>query len=274
MNTVGPGETITVSQSGIPTGKVAHVQVIKAATGSVALGRTTTGVVERPAGSGIYVATFVAPAEPDLYLVILDWSTTSSLSPSTSVSDELQVTTSIQSASTGLGEVADQLKMALGGESFQMLVESPNYGSNYVGLAIDTVKARVMTTALATVDEASLPLVCLSYLGKLAALEVMNAVYDLWQNLPQSKSVGNEPTEVVSYPQREAILKALKEQLLAQVWREQALALRLMPNARTDDATSTPTIDEDDDCKVTADPRDFPSYRDFPYKHGSVVGGW
>jgi len=274
MNVVGPGETITVSQSGIPTGKIVYLQVIKAATGSVVIGRSSTGVVERPAGSGIYVATFVSPVEADLYLVILDWSLTSTLSPSTTVSEELQVTTAAAQAETGLGEVADQLKMALGGESFKMLLDAPNYGPSFISLAIETVKARVMTVTLASVDEASLPLVCLSYLGKLAALEVMNAVYDVWQTLPQSKSVGNDPTEVVSYPQREAILNALKERLLSAIWSEQALALRLMPNARTNDASVMPAIDEDDDCKVTADPRQFPSYADFPYKRGSVVGGW
>jgi hypothetical protein len=40
--TAGPGETVTIAQSEIPTGQVVGYQVMKAASGSVAIGRTTT----------------------------------------------------------------------------------------------------------------------------------------------------------------------------------------------------------------------------------------
>jgi hypothetical protein len=46
--TAGPGETVTIAQSEIPTGQVVGYQVIKAVSGSVAIGRTTTGVVGAP----------------------------------------------------------------------------------------------------------------------------------------------------------------------------------------------------------------------------------
>src|SRR4051794_39173519 len=139
MVTVAPGETLTIAQSGIPTGRTVGVQLIKAATGAVALGRSTTGVVERPAGSGNYPATFVAPVEADLYLIVLDWNN-GTITTTTSKVEELQVTSSAAAADTGLGEIADYAKMAIGGESFTLLLESPNYGASFISLAVDVVK--------------------------------------------------------------------------------------------------------------------------------------
>jgi hypothetical protein len=187
--TAGPGETVTIAQSGIPTGQVVGYQVIKAVSGSVAIGRTTTGVVERPAGSGNYVATFVAPVEVDLYLIVIDWNA-GVITTTKSKVEELQITSAVAQAATGLGLVGDYAKANLGGETFQLLLESANYGSGYVDLAIQSVEARVVS---ATLDEATLPVAVLSYLGKLVALELMPAAIDLWNNRPQSRSIPSEP---------------------------------------------------------------------------------
>jgi hypothetical protein len=263
MVTVGPGEAVTIVQSGIPTGQTVGYQVVKAATGSVAIGRTTTGVAERPSGSGNYVITLTAPAEVDLYIIVLDWAG-GVLSPSTSKSEELQVTSSAAQADTGLGEVADRVKLALGGESFKLLAESPEFGPSFISVAIETIKNRVMTTPVAVADEGTLPAVVLSYLGKLAALELLPAVADIWGTQPQSKSVGNDPAESVTYPSREAILKMLADRLVAGVRAEQNLALSLIDDARLLDTSSGPSIDEDALSYVTRDPRTFPRQRDFP----------
>lgn len=269
METVGPGETITISQSGIPTGESVGVQVVKAATGSIAIGRSTVNVDERPAGSGNYVAILVAPVEADVYLIVFDWNN-GVLTPTKSKVEEIQVSSTVAQADTGLGEVADYAKQALGGESFTLLMDSTNYGPTFISVAIEAVKARVMTGTLLTVDEGTLPRVVLSYLGKLVALELMPAVIDAWMVQVQSKAVGNDPTENINYPSREAMLGALRDNLLRQVRAEQALALTLIPDARLLAVSSGPSIDEDDDAiRVTADPRTFPRYQDYPCRQGS-----
>jgi len=50
------------------------------------------------------------------------------------------------------------------------------------------------------------------------------------------------------------------------------VVLPLLDNPRTRDAALVgPSIDEVDDCKVTADPRRFPRYEDFPYSRRDRV---
>lgn len=258
---------IVVTQSGIPTGQAVGFQVIKAATGSVTIGRTAIGVSERPAGSGNYVATFSAPVEADLYLIVFDWNA-GVITPTTSKVEELQVTTSVAMINTGLGEIADYVKAFLGGESFKLLVQSANYGATFVSLAIDVVKNRVMAAPPATVNEGTLPSVVLSYLGKLAALELRMAVYDVWQREVQSQSFGSDPMEIVTYASREAMLKAIFDALLAAIRAEQPLAIELMPNPRLQDSSLGPSINEEANAHVMPDPRSFPRQQDFPYRGG------
>lgn len=267
MVTVGPGETITISQSGIPTAQVVGYQVIKAATGAVAIGRTTTGVSERPAGSGNYVATFVAPVEVDMYLVVLDWNG-GVITTTKSKVEEIQVTSAVAQATTGLGLIADYVKTSLGGDTFQLLLDSANYGASYITLSIEAVKARVLTTTLLTVNENTLPVVVLSYLGKLSALQLIPAAIDLWSDRAQSRSFGSDPTEIVTYPAREAMLKMLTERLLAEARMEAQLALTLLPDARLLSTSSGPSINEDALGYVTRDPRQFPREHEFPYRGG------
>jgi hypothetical protein len=270
MVIVGPGETITVSQSGIPTGQTVGIQVIKAATGAVSLGRFTIDVVERPSGSGNYVSTFVAPVEADLYLVVLDWNN-GVLTPTKSVVQEMQVTSSVLQADTGLGEIADYVKTYIGGETFTLLLESPNYGPSFISLAIDVIKHRMMTSVVLTINENTLPVVVLSYFGKLAALQLMSAVRDIWSTKAQSKALGNDPVETISYPSRTAILDAIEESLLRQVREEQAAVLPLIPTPNLILASRGPAIDEDeDDGRVTSDPRVFPRLYEFPYRDGVI----
>lgn len=266
MLTASPGQTITISQSGIPTGQVVGVTVQKAVSDTVAIGRFTSGVVERPAGSGNYVATFVVPVEVDLYLIVMDWSG-GTPTPTTSIVEELQVTSLASLADTGLGAVADRVRVALGAESFQGLLDSPQLGSASIALAIEVVKARVMTNPPAQADEGTLPLVVLSYLGKLAALELMPAVRDFWMSQTQSVFSGNDPTETVNYPSRVEMLRSLEDSLLRQVRADQALAISLVDQPLLL-ATGGPLISEAVDMRrVTRDPSDHPRQRDFPYRH-------
>jgi hypothetical protein len=269
MDTVGPGETITVVQSGIPTGQSVGYRVTKAVTGAVAIGRTTTGVVERPAGSGTYVATFVAPSEADLYLVTLDWNA-GVLTPAKSVTSELQVTTSAAQIDTGLGEIADYVKTALGGDTFTALLESSNYGPSHIALAIDIIKNRVMIVPTPTADENTLPSIVLSYLGKLAALELRTAVIDLWADKAQSRSFGNDPAESLTFASRENMLKMLFDALLAAANKEAPIAIPLLPTPRLEDSSAGAAIDEEANSRVTRDPRQFPRQHEYPYRDGNV----
>lgn len=269
MFSVGPGETITIAQSGIPTGQTVGFQVIKAASGSVSVARTTVGVVERPSGSGNYIATFIAPPEPDLYLIVLDWNS-GVINVSTSKVEELIVTSTVSQDETGLGPVADYTKTFLGGETFQMLVDSTNYGPGFISTAIEVVKARVSTVVISPSAEMLLPIVVLSYLGKLSALQLIPAAVDAWSTMPQSKSLGNDPVEIVTYASREAMLRLLQENLLRLAKVDEALALQLLPDARLLSTDSGPSIDEEAYAKVTTDPRGFPRYDEFPYRSPSA----
>lgn len=268
MLTAGPGEVITIAQSGIPTGQDVGYQVIKAVSGSVAIGRTSTGVVERPAGSGNYVMTFVAPVEVDIYLIVLDWNA-GVINSTKSKVEELQVTSAVMQEETGLGLVADYAKANLGGETFQILLDSANYGSGFIALAIAAVEARVSNVAI---NESLLPVVVLSYLGKLVALELMSAAIDVWNNRPQAKSIASDPVETVTYPNRSTMLGDLANRLLAGARAEQALALRLLPDSRLLDASTGPAIDEGDCGHVTRDPRLFPREHEYPYRTGVYAG--
>jgi len=272
-----PGSPLTISQSGIPTGQVVGVQVQKAASSTIAIGRFTNGVVERPAGTGNYVATFVTPAEPDLYLIVLDWNN-GVLIPTKSIVEELQVSALVAIEETGLGAVADYVRLYLGGETFQGLLDSTKFGSSRVGLAIETVKARVMSSPPATIDEDVLPGVVLSYLAKLAALELMPAARDYWTSIPQSQSTGDDPAESVTYASREQMLDDLASDLLRQIRADEALALSLIVGPILPNTSSGPSIDEcDDDLDhhVTRDPRHFPREHSFPYHHTyATYGEW
>lgn len=270
MIIAGPGEAVTLSVDGIPTGEVVGYQVMKAATGTVAVGRTTVGVVERPSGSGNYVATFAAPVEADLYLIVLDWNG-GVITTTKSRVEEMQVASATAQAETGLGLIADYVKTFIGGETFDLLVGSPSYGSAYVSIAIETVKARVMEDPLLTSQEGTLPVVVLSWLGKLAALQLLPAAADAWSTRAQSRSVGSDPTEIVTYPSREAMLKLLADRLLADARAEEALALSLIPSARLLSTSSGPAIDEDAGQHVTRDPRLFPREQCYPFGRGGAL---
>lgn len=268
--TAKPSETVTITESGIPTGSTVGYQIVKALSNITVLGRTTVAVVERPSGSGNFVIPFIAPVEDDLYLLVIDYK--NGTIDEESIVRELQVTSVTATATpTGLGAIADWAKAALGGETWKGLAESENYGTDFISKAIESVKQRVMSTPPATEDENQLSTLVLSYLGKLAALQLLPAARDYWGNQQQSISIGDDPVEIATYPNRNTMLDALKEDLVAQVVAEQDKALALIGEGLRVIATRGPIIDEDNDTKVTADPRDFPSYDDFPYTHDERV---
>lgn len=265
MLTVNPGQTTTLTAAGLPTGVPVGFQVLKAVAGTIAIGRTTTGVFERPAGSGIYVITFVAPAEGDLYLVVMDW-TGGVLAPETTRVEDLQVSAQVVSGSSGMGAVADYVRMNLGGETFKGLRNSPDYGAGEITRAIEVVKARVMKTPVATLDEATLPVLVIDYLAILASLELVTAARDFWGSVANQISTGAEQTEIVTYANRAGLVKELRDDLMRRLHEAQRLALPLIANPVLPASVDGPDIDEVEDMRrTTADPRSFPSAEDFPY---------
>lgn len=267
-----PGQTITLTESGIPTGSTVGFQVLKAAGGSIVIGRTTIGTTELPVGSGNFVIAFVAPVEGDLYLVVIDW-TGGVLAPATTRVQELQVQGIPAGSGTGLGAVADYAKTYLGGESWALLTNSVNYGSSAISRAIESMKARVFKVPPTTVNEAALPGIVLAYLGVLAALELIPATRDAWVSMPQSKSVGNDPVEVITYASRDNMLDKLAASLVTKAREMQRIAIPLIDGVRLFSVTTGPSIDEEDDKRVTNDPRTFPTETNFPYDFPPWVTG-
>lgn len=262
MQTTSPGQTTIITESGIPTGESVGFQVFKAASDTPVSARQTLGVSERPAGSGNYVITFIAPAEGDLYLVVLDWNG-GILTPETSKVIDLRVTSAVELGSSGLGEVADYAKMYLGGETWSGLVNSADYGPSYVSRAIDTIKRRTMATPPDTAGEASLDPIVASYLGLLSALQLISAARDYWGSQQITITRGDDSSEMVTYANRMAMMKELREDLMRQLPAATAAAQPIIDQPLVI-ASSGPAIDEDDDFRVTDDPRDFPSRDAFP----------
>lgn len=263
MHTVSPGQTTVLNVTALPSGVSVGFQVIRAASGSVAVARTTTGVFERPVGSGNYVLNFVAPVEGDLYLVVIDW-TDGALAPETTRVTELQVTTQVQPGSSGLSAIADYVKMRLGGETWKGLSTSVDYGDTFIARAIELVKHQAMANPPASGDEGLLPVLVLDYLGIAAALQLIPAAIDYWGSQHISVSMGNDPTEIVTYANRANLMKDLRDELVRALPAARAAALPLIDAPVTRNDSDLPSIDEIDDYRSTADPRQFPAAEDFP----------
>lgn len=85
-----PAQSFDITLSGAPTGLTGTlgVRVIDQPAGTTIVARTTAGISEQPAGSGIYSATLTAPSTAGTYLVVWD---TGGVTP-VYASEELQVT--------------------------------------------------------------------------------------------------------------------------------------------------------------------------------------
>lgn len=253
-----PGAMATIAATGLPPGLDMGFQIRKAASGLVSIAR----IPAPEATPGAYVATFVAPAEPDLYLAIFDWNE-GTLTPEESATYDFIVQGIATVEHTGFGSIADHARLSLGGEAWTGLMNSPSFGPDTIKLAVDAVKARTLADYEAAED--SLPKVVLSYLGKLVALELLPAARSWWGNQIIQQAVGDDPREVTTYANRDKMLDELESLLLRQVSREQPLALQLIPEPVLAMVDSGPEIDEDDNSHfVTDDPRTFPALGEFP----------
>jgi hypothetical protein len=88
---VAPGQTFTTTLQGGPSGLAGTIGVrILDNIGGTALARSTTAIVEFPAGSGFYMAQRTAPATPGEYSIV--WDAGGAITPSNTSSDDLTVT--------------------------------------------------------------------------------------------------------------------------------------------------------------------------------------
>lgn len=267
MQNTRPGETTITSFPGLPTGVLVGVQVIKATTGTVAVGRFTLGVAERPAGSGNYVAIYSAPADGDIYLVVADWSG-GTLTPETTSIIELKVSTEVQPGDSGLGAIADYAKMHLGGETWKALLDSDNFGAADLTQGINVIKTRAMATPPDTAGESALDPRVLDYLGMLVAIALIPAARDYWGSQQISLTRGDDSSETVTYANRTTMMNALRDDLMRDLPAVRMAALPFMDSPPVEASADGPVIDEDDDCgHVTKDPRRFPRESTFPYHH-------
>lgn len=261
-----PLDVLTEVFDGLPSGLGGSIgqQITRASTGSTVLGRTSSGITERPPGSGSYVAQPTAAAEQGVYLLTVDWNG-GVLEPATSRTHQFEVTTTLPVVITGLGAIADEARSHLGG-IFDKLVNSPSYGSAHVVGRIEVVKERLMTAPPDTTGEATLPRLVKDYLGKLAALELIPAVFALLQGELQQESTANDPLEIVSYVDKIKVVELVRDELLAQTRRDESTVLPLLdqPNLRA--AADGPAVDEVDEFRVMADPRDVPPFSTFPHR--------
>lgn len=267
MQTFTPGSTSIIAETGLPSGESVGYQVLKAATGTVAVPRTTVGVVERPSGSGAYVFTFITPVEGDLYLFVADWSS-GVIAPETSRVTEIKISATVDPGSSGLGRVADYVKMYMGGEIWRGLSQGSEYGESFIAQAIALVKARTFATPPDTAGEDALDPRVLSYLGICAALELIPAARDYWGSQYISQSTASDPIEIVTYANRAALVGDLQEDLRSRLAAAAAAAGPIIGDPVVQTTSLGPAIDECSDRKVTDDPRDSPTYFEDTHRTG------
>jgi hypothetical protein len=109
--TAAAGQSFEATLTGAPTGLVGvlGVQVVDG-VGGVTIARTTAGIVESPAGSGVYTATITAPAVVGQYLVTWD----DGAGVPTFATEELTVTTAVPGAWASSYATLAELKGSIG----------------------------------------------------------------------------------------------------------------------------------------------------------------
>ena len=265
MEITNPGQITTLSKSGIPAGSPVGFQIIKASTEAVTLARTTNGVTETPIGSGNFVLTFNAPAEPDLYLVVLDWNN-GAIVPASSAVLELRVQT--DTSSVAMATVASYAQMYLGTSTWRLLLDPEIHGEDQINQLIGVIKARTFQSPPA--DESTLPVVVLNYLGLLTAIALAPPARMAWASKPYSFSKGNEPVETIVYSDRAKLMDDLVADLRQKLQAAQEDVLGLINDPMLI-ASAGPAIDEEIvGARVTDDPRLFPNEHTFPY----AANGW
>lgn len=167
-----PSTTIQAILTGAPTGLVGtagiSVQVINASTNAVAVVDTTSGIVESPANSGIYIATITAPSAIGEYVIV--WTVTVSGTVTTSA-ENLSVsgsppTPTTSSSGTQAGRTLADLRSEILNHGFDGTIFTSSVLNQYLNDALGEVSAKtqyygeeqqLVTTTVAGTARVNLP---------------------------------------------------------------------------------------------------------------------
>jgi hypothetical protein len=140
--------------------------------------------------------------------------------------------------------------------SWDALSRDARFGEGLLRTTIDTKKEEIFGEVVTPVSESNYPLIVISYVAKLAALELINPAIDYWRNEPVSL-VTTGTNEQTSYTDPVAALEALRKSLLEQTRREWPLVKPLINFTRVSGAPRA-MINTLDDEFLTPSPQEFP----------------
>jgi len=142
-----PSTTFQAVLTGAPSSTTVNVQVLNASTGNVSVARSSTSIVENPAGSGTYIATRTAPSVTGEYVVVWDTAGSGSLTSANTTSEELYVTgTPPTPTTTATGEQFSMSLSALRSEvlnhGFDGTIYSSSRLNQYLNDALGELSAK------------------------------------------------------------------------------------------------------------------------------------
>lgn len=266
---VAAGKQWEITFDGLATGLVGTIGYrVQNGQGSTTVARTTVGIVESPAGSGVYQITGTAPSNwaiGDFYVLIVD---TGGVTP-------VYKTVMMEVTSTGLaplvaGTVSESVKnlMPL---TWRALFAASYYGEARLLQRINVGKYKAFPSSVAESDESTWTVLMIEYAAMYAALEIIPAGIEYWMN--QQTSVSTTGTnENVSFTDRANQLKDLAEWLQKQVT---MLASNPDVVGYLREPTDVPDVSyPDDDDMLTSNPYDFPrAFSPHPNDASSLLFG-
>jgi hypothetical protein len=134
--------------------------------------------------------------------------------------------------------------------------DTARFGETQLRIAVDSRKDEIFGAVVAPAAESAYPLMVISYVAKLVALDLLDPGIDYWRNEPISVSATGT-NENTTYTDPVVALEALRKSLLEQTRREWPLVKPLIPFTRVTNAPRARinTLDEE---FLTPSPQEFP----------------
>lgn len=198
-----------------------------------------------------------------------------STTPSTVSGGEAYVIADPVTSAPSQSSIVDYARMWMGGDNWIALEQADNFGINYIILAAETVKRRILATPPSAPLEYTLDGRVLDLLGISVALQLIPALRSYWASQIVSHSVGNDPAEIEVFTDRAKLLDSLQADLLRRLPAVQIAANPVIVAPAAVASVGQPGIDEPlDGARTTNDPRGFPTDRVFPYDPRYVGERW
>ena len=153
------------------------------------------------------------------------------------------------------GVIADRARAELP-VTWDALSLAPQFGDALLQTKIDTVKEAVFGVVVTPGAEDTYPLIVLSYVGKLVALEIITPGIDYWMQEPTSVSASGT-NEQTAYTDRANMLRLLREDLLKQTRLMWPDVSGLIGFTRTNNGPR-PLLSTIDEPFITPSPLEFP----------------